>query len=156
MHFQGIFKQQDVLQGAIFIYMAHRPSEFALDEFRVSKKFRESIGLEQQLPKNPEQRQKMIEFQVSKAKRLREDSSFWLGILQYEQVDYKTAVDWFKTHSLDISPDNFWTRAARYNLARSYEQLKQFEEAAKLYRIDASPQRHGNLIRARRLQSSMK
>jgi tetratricopeptide (TPR) repeat protein len=151
MHFQGLFKQQDVLQGSIFIYMSNRPSEFAMDEIRVSKKYRESVGLEQQLPKNPDQRKRMIELYVERTQRLRENSSFWLGLVQYEQGEYKTAVDWFKTHSLEISPDNFWTRAARYNLARSYEQLGEAEEAAKLYRIDASPQRHGNLIRARRL-----
>ena len=57
---------------------------------------------------------------------------------------------------LDASPDGPWTNGARYNLARCYEQMGQLDKAQQLYLIDESPQRHGNLIRARRLEKKIR
>lgn len=43
-----------------------------------------------------------------------------------------------------------WTHGARYNLARSYEATRQYDQAVALYLADpASPAYHGNFLRAR-------
>ena len=46
-----------------------------------------------------------------------------------------------------------WTFGARYNLARTWEAQGKIEEAVALLEADTSPQRHGNLLRAKRLKS---
>jgi tetratricopeptide (TPR) repeat protein len=155
MHLQGIFEQRDLHPGAVVLYMKTRPSEYTMDEMRLSSKGREKMGLETMLSKNDMIRKKQLELALIGAERMRENVSYWMGLIQYERDDYANAVDWFKERSLAIAPNNFWTRSLRYNLARSYERLGEHAEAIKLYRLDSSAQRHGNMIRARRLQAAL-
>lgn len=80
------------------------------------------------------------------------DASYWMGLLSYDDGRYEpAAIDWFQRHTLEANPDGPWTQGARYNLARTYEQLGRFDEAIALYEADGSPQRHGNRLRARLL-----
>jgi tetratricopeptide (TPR) repeat protein len=155
-HFLGRFDKTDLERGAVQIYLNMRPTEYSLDDVRLSPEFRREVGLEQQMRGQTEESKKQtIEMYVAMGQRTRENVSFWLGIIQYEKRDFKTAVDWFKERSLTLSPDNFWTRSIKYNLARSYEQLGDYNAALKLYHADLSPQRHGNKIRARIISQSL-
>jgi tetratricopeptide (TPR) repeat protein len=56
---------------------------------------------------------------------------------------------------LEAAPDGPWTAAAQYNLGRAYEANGQLQKAIELYEDDDSPQRLGNLLRARRLKSRL-
>ena len=56
--------------------------------------------------------------------------------------------------ALDADLEIPWKPSARYNLARSYEQLGEFDKAIEVYRDDDSPQRAGNLLRARWLAAA--
>jgi tetratricopeptide (TPR) repeat protein len=84
----------------------------------------------------------------------KEDASYWLGLIAYERGSHAAAVDFFLKRTLEAFPDGRWTDGARYNLARTYEAMNRFDEAITLYESDASLQRHGNLLRARRLKST--
>ena len=55
------------------------------------------------------------------------------------------------SRTLQANPNGPWTGGARYNLARTYEVLGDHANARAYYEQDKSPQRHGNLLRARRL-----
>jgi hypothetical protein len=59
---------------------------------------------------------------------------------------------WSISRTLDESPNSPWTDGARYNLARALEGKGLFAEARENYLLDESPQRHGNLLRARYLR----
>lgn len=83
----------------------------------------------------------------------KQDASFWLGLVAFERERYPGAIDHFRKRTLEESPTGPWTAGARYNLARCYEALGRYEEAIALYEQDDSPQRHGNLLRARRLKA---
>lgn len=83
----------------------------------------------------------------------RQDASYWLGVVAFERERYAAAVEHLRKRTLEASPDGPWTAGARYNLARCYEQLGRVPEAIELYEADQSPQRHGNLLRARRLKA---
>jgi Flp pilus assembly protein TadD len=85
----------------------------------------------------------------------RDDAAFWLGIISFEQGDYRTAADYFGPMTLDEYPDGPWTNAARYNLARAREATGELKEAIKLYEQDKSPQRYGNRLRAQRLKAQL-
>ena len=79
-------------------------------------------------------------------------ASYCLGLLSYDLGKYKVAKDWFARRTLAATPDGPWTAGANYNLARTLESLGEFEAAITLLESDVSPQRLGNLIRARLLR----
>ncbi len=80
------------------------------------------------------------------------DASYWLGLLSYDRGKYEVAADWLRKRTLEATPEGPWTAGARYNLARTYEALGEYDKAIKLLEADDSPQRHGNLLRARQLR----
>jgi len=80
------------------------------------------------------------------------DASYWLGLLSYDLGKYKVAKNWLAELTLAASPNGPWTAGARYNLARTLEALGDLPAAIKLLESDDSPQRHGNLLRARELK----
>ena len=82
----------------------------------------------------------------------KQDASYFLGLIHFEKGNYDVASKWFTTRTLDAYPDGPWTDGARCNLARCNEAMGNLEEARRLYQIDESPQRHGSLLRARRLE----
>ncbi len=82
------------------------------------------------------------------------DASYWLGLLSYDLGKYEVADDWFRTRTLEAFPNGFWTAGAQYNLARTVEKLGKNEEAIAILEAGESPQRHGNLLRARQMQTS--
>ena len=83
-------------------------------------------------------------------------ASLWLGQLSYDKGRYETAQFWFESIDPDQVEDRNLVAAAGYNLARTYEQLGEFEKAATLLSscCEDSPQHEGNLLRAQRLQQS--
>jgi len=87
--------------------------------------------------------------------RAKSDASYWIGLLSYDLGKYKPAEDWLARRTLEATPEGFWSPGARYNLARTYEARNELSEAIQLLRADDSPQRHGNLLRARRLEKAM-
>lgn len=82
------------------------------------------------------------------------DASYWLGLLSYDLGKLKPAEYWLDKLTLQAQPNGPWAAGARYNLARTLEAQAEFERAVELLESDASsPQRHGNLLRARQLTS---
>ncbi len=80
-------------------------------------------------------------------------ASYWLGLLSYDRGNYPVALTWLGDLTLDRASQGRWANGARYNLARTQEAMGNLEEAVKLLQADPAdaPQRHGNLVRARRL-----
>jgi len=88
-------------------------------------------------------------------RRAKGDASYWLGLLSYDRGKYEVAADWLEKRTLKATPKGPWTAGAQYNLARTYEVLGKLAEAIELLEADDSPQRYGNLLRARRLQGQL-
>ena len=87
--------------------------------------------------------------------RAKQDASYWLGLIAFEQQNYDVAADYFARRTLELSPGGPWTEGARYNLARTYESSDQLDKAIDLLQSDSSPQKHGNRLRARRLKAQL-
>jgi len=83
----------------------------------------------------------------------KQDASYWLGLIAFEEKNYPVAIDYFSRRTLEATPDGPWTDGAHYNLGRTYEANGQLAEAIDLYQSDRSPQKHGNRLRARRLKA---
>ena len=80
----------------------------------------------------------------------KQDATYWLGLISYDEKEYTTAEEYFDRMTLKVFPKGPWTDGARYNLARTYEASGKTAEAIKIYESDESPQRFGNQLRARR------
>ncbi len=83
----------------------------------------------------------------------KQDASYWLGLIKFEQQEYAVAKDYFDLRVLKATPEGPWTGGAHYNLGRCYEALSLLPEAIDTYQSDSSPQKHGNRLRARRLKA---
>jgi len=82
------------------------------------------------------------------------DSTYWMGLLSFEQGQYDSAIDYLKARTLEANPRGPWTHGAKYNLARAYEASGNYKEAIAVYREDTdSPVFAGNLLRAKWLES---
>ncbi len=96
--------------------------------------------------------------QADRVKRLyeqmKEDATYWLGILTLAEGDTEAAIDYLDRLTLQAAPDSPWTDSARINLAAAYSELGRTGEAASLLEADTSPQRFGSRIQAARLEAA--
>lgn len=122
--------------GAKAAYLAARPSRAVVAEAL------------QELP--PEQAENASRLYA----RMKEDATYWLGVLTLGEGEYAAAVDYLGRMTLQATPDSRWTDAARTNLARAYIGLGRTDEAVRILRADDSPQRFGSRILADRLERS--
>jgi len=142
---QGVELSSAAERGAKFFYLHTLPDKDQLADMK--RDLREGNEIASGVRLTP---QIVDAFQMR-----RDDAAFWLGIICFEQGDYRTAADYFGKMTLYEYPDGPWTNAARYNLARVREATGDLPEAIKLYEQDKSPQRYGNRLRAQRLRSQL-
>ena len=86
--------------------------------------------------------------------QMKEDATYWLGILTLAEGDTEAAIDYLDRLTLQAAPDSPWTDSARINLAAAYSELGRTNEAAALLEADTSPQRFGSRIQAARLEAA--
>jgi Flp pilus assembly protein TadD len=82
--------------------------------------------------------------------QMKEDATYWLGVLTLAEGDNEAAVDYLERMMLGASPDSRWTDAARVNLAQAFLALGRTADAVTALQGDASPQRFGSRILAAR------
>ena len=128
--FRGVLDGPD---GAKMAYLAARPGNAVIAEML--------RGLP---PPQAEQAKRMYD-------ELKGDATYWLGVLTLAEKEYDTAIDYLDRMTLQANPEGIWSDAARVNLARAKLALGEREEAARLLRADASPQRFGSRLLADRL-----
>jgi len=85
--------------------------------------------------------------------QMKEDATYWLGVLTLAEGEHATAVDYLQRMTLQAAPDSRWTDAARTNLAQAFAALGRVGEAVALLRQDASPQRFGSRLLADRMEA---
>ncbi|MFM7136032.1 MAG: tetratricopeptide repeat protein, partial [Planctomycetota bacterium] len=91
---------------------------------------------------------------TSRLSRMKEDATYWLGLVMLAEGQDEAAVDYLQRMTLEAAPDSRWTDAARVNLAAALERLGKTAEAVSLLREDGSPQRFGSRIVADRLAAA--
>ncbi|NDC62761.1 MAG: tetratricopeptide repeat protein [Planctomycetia bacterium] len=84
--------------------------------------------------------------------QMKQDATYWLGVLTLAEGDFETAVDYLDRMTLQAAPDCRWADAARTNLAEALIGLGRTKEAAGLLREDQSPQRFGSRLLADQLE----
>jgi hypothetical protein len=82
----------------------------------------------------------------------KDDASYWVALLLFDEGKYASAENWLVNPQLAATPNGHWANGTRYNLARTYEAQGKTDDAVALYEKDASPQQHGNRLRAKWLK----
>ncbi len=141
LYFKGMV---DGEKGAKKRLLESRPPDTFIENYKLPK------SMAAKFPR--EQHSQVEASQVVMMKQAKQDASFWLGLVAFQQQDYPVAIDFFAKRTLEAAPKGRWTPAARYNLARTYEASGQIDKAIELYESDNSPQSHGNKLRARSLR----
>ncbi|MGN6135866.1 MAG: CDC27 family protein, partial [Aureliella sp.] len=77
--------------------------------------------------------------------------SFLLGQLQFDLGDYDSVEGWLKKRTLPNPQAGRWHAAARYTLARAYQEQGKLAEAIEQLNEDGSPMEAGNRLRVRYL-----
>jgi hypothetical protein len=131
--FRGEF---DGPEGAKKAYLMARPSRAVLSDMlkRVPEPQRDSV-------------QRLYE-------QMKEDATYWLGVVTLAEQDYETAIDYLGRMTLEAAPDGRWAAAARLNLAAAKVGLGATQEAIALLTQDQSPQRFGSRLWAAELAES--
>ena len=80
--------------------------------------------------------------------QMKEDATYWLGLLTLNEGEAETAVDYLERMTLQAHPEGPWTDAARSNLARAKLALGERAEGVRILREDTSPQRFGSRLQA--------
>ena len=153
LHLQGRFENEDQKAGARTLYLQCRPPDREITALEFNEGYRRAIGLEATLPEDPDQRKAVLDFYAAIAREGKFNATYWLGLTYYDAGNTKVAIEWF-TRTVQTSPPSTWTPGGRYNLARCYEALGQTDLARDWLLSDKdSPQRHGNLLRAKMLSA---
>lgn len=159
LQFRGAFDNKASRPGAKNYFLRCRAPDAAIQRLGDSPEAQEAAGLKKALSDQPERRQQLLDETRRAMVQMKQNASYWLGLIAQETGQYPVAIDYFQKRTLDASPDGPWTHGATYNLARCHEALgignndrQHLEAARKLYQEDQnSPQHLGDLIRARRL-----
>ena len=85
--------------------------------------------------------------------QMKEDATYWLGIVTLSEGDYEIAMDYLGRMTLLASPDGRWASAARVNLAQAKMKAGDTKAAIELLREDRSPQRFGSRFLAQQVGS---
>ena len=151
LHLQGKFDtppEEEGQLGARQRYAQMRLSDNRIDSVDDSLG-REILGLGKMiLSADPQQREKELDSLKEMMQLGRQHATYWIALTHAEAGNSETAVEWLRDLVLGGDPDTPWQTGARYNLARCYEELGQWDEARQIYIADDSPQRHGNVLRA--------
>jgi tetratricopeptide (TPR) repeat protein len=141
MHFKGQYEGE---QGAKTQYLNARPPDEFIENYTLSDEMIQQM----KIPRASVSRVEAV--QTLLMREGKQNASFWLGLIFFEQQDHANAIDYFAKRTLGGPRPSPWAAAARYNLARTYEAEGDLAKAIELYQSDSdSPQRHGNLLRAR-------
>jgi tetratricopeptide (TPR) repeat protein len=100
-------------------------------------------------PATRKQIELIAETRAREFRRADEAAKLWIGQIKATQGEFETAIDYFQRWENEL-----WQPSINYSLARVYEAQGKVAEAIVIYREDDSPQRPGNLVRARRLESA--
>lgn len=144
LHFKGAYEGEE---GAKRFYLSARPPEKFIEDYKLPE---ETL---KQIPAGNVARVEAV--QIILMREGKQNASFWLGLIFFEQQDYPNAIDFLAKRTLGAGGNlkSPWTAAARYNLARVYEAEGKVAKAIELYESDIdSLQSHGNQLRARWLK----
>jgi hypothetical protein len=156
LHIRGLFEKHDGGQsGALIFYRDLRQTEEAIAGVATNRFLLKLLGIRQ----DRYEAEDVFAAQIRVAQRIllmsREHASYFLGLVNYETGNFATSANWLERRTLDDFPQGEWRFGAKYNLARALERAGDWERARSILLVSESPQRHGDLLRARLIRTDI-
>lgn len=151
---RGMLEKQNDVEGAAGMYMRSRVPLNIIERLDKEPNFQRALGLVRGPNEKDADWSARIEAAKIVSRRAQNYASYWLGLVHYDLGNHRVSADWLDKLTLAIDPNGPWVASARYNLARAYEATGKIDEARSILLTDESPQRHGNILRARRIAKS--
>lgn len=139
--------------GAKGMYLQARMTDREIEAVRKSEEAQKTLKLARAPGEDQESWENRFQSFVRFVRDTRPYANYWLGLAHYENRNFDSSATWLANQVLADETEQRWRSGARYNHGRALECLGKTAEAIEDYRQDASPQRHGNLLRARWLES---
>ncbi len=141
-YFKGTYEGE---QGAKRFLLNARPSRATIENFKLGPDLAKRI--------KKESHSQVEAIYTLALRQSKQDASYWLGLVSFDEKDYPTAIEYFDRFTLADHPKGRWTSAARYNLGRVYEAQGDVDRAVAQFESDAQTRQwHGNQLRARWLK----
>lgn len=150
-YFRGNFDKTPDNSGAKGYFIDARVPDVIINQIETSPEAQAGLGIIR-TRENDQEWQFRLRMSKSLITVIKQTATYWLGLTHYDTGRFETAVEWLNQRTLETPGENLWKSGARYNLARTYEALGDLETARKTLLLDDSPQKHGNLLRARYLR----
>jgi hypothetical protein len=156
LHLRGMFQKYDGGKpGALIFYRDLRQTEAAIDDLGNNRALLHLLGI-RRAPFEPEEVfQSHVQFGKKVLEMSREHASYFLGLLHYDAGNFVTSANWLQKRTLDEFPSGHWQFGSAYNLARARERIGEWDRARQLLLLSESPQRHGDLLRARLIRTEV-
>ncbi len=122
-HFRGNYRDDDFEPGAKSFYMQCRVPESEIRRMNDKDSFGKFMGLAKSWPKDEDVQQRLIDRIRSQIRKAKQYASYWLGIVAFEEGNYKVAESYFTKRTLEAEGETPWKQGAIYNLGRTYEQM---------------------------------
>lgn len=135
--------------GARVLYLSQRAPEFEIEDLRIDVDLQKAYGIRRELGVDSQVYDRQVQQAQGMMRQGKRIATYWISLIHYDDARYDTAETWLTKRVLGDEQLRFWEPAARYNLARTEEQLGNLDRAIELYKTSGDPQEHGNRIRAR-------
>lgn len=156
LHIRGMFQKYDGGKpGALIFYRDLRQTEKAIDGLADNRVLLHMLGIQRVAFEPEEVFQVRVQFGKKVLEMSREHASYFLGLLHYDAGNYQTSANWLQKRTLDEFPMGHWRFGSAYNLARARERIEEWEQASQLLLLSESPQRHGDMLRARLIRTEV-
>ncbi len=150
-HLAGEFKTTVDTRSAAEVYMDCRIPDEIIDRLREDPDVAKEMNITRYSGESMEEFQMRLYQMQIVFKQSKIDANFLLGQLSYEMGKYDEVISWMNKRTIANRLATKWHAAARYTMARAYQQLGKTEEAVKALNEDGSPMEAGNRLRVRYL-----
>ncbi len=152
-HLNGIFENSFDTRGALATYMDCRVPEEKISRLPDDPDVQKELGIPRLTGESLEVFQTRLTSYQRVFRNSKIDASFLLGQLHFDLGNFDDVEGWLKKRTLSNSLAARYFPAARYTLARAYEEQGKTQAAIELFNEDGSPMEAGNRLRVRYLSA---
>lgn len=150
-HLAGDFENSFDTRGALATYMECRLDDARINRLPDDPDVQKELGIPRGNTESLEEYQMRLQQFQKVFRQSKIDASFLLGQLQFDLGNYDSVEGWLQKRTLTNPQAARWHAAARYTLARAYQEQGKLPEAIEQLTEDGTPMEAGNRLRVRYL-----
>lgn len=150
-HLAGEFENTFDTRGALKTYMDCRLDDERIERLPDDPDVQKEIGIPRANTESLEEFRARLRHFQQVFRQSKVDATFLLGQLHFDLGNFEAVESFLKVRTLTNEQAARWHAAARYTLARAYQEQGKLSEAIEALNEDGSPMEAGNRLRVRYL-----